>query len=559
MSSSIGLLDFFVLEASDYVERLDGMLATGKPLAGADAEQFARQARALRGSATMARQGTLAELAGGVERAARALRDGQIPWDAAVRGVLVAAIDDLKILIRGVRAWGGAEEQRARTRIGELAQWAPKAHPAAVTPASASSAGFLAGETAEVAAALEAWAARPGDRGLLGQVLSRVRALRGVAAIKDVPPLADVMDAIERAAKPVELGRDASPLQQALLVAAAAVLRRATGELRAGGRPDPNAVEVRRFADAAAAAEDSLAEADAIVPVASLFGDAGGLVETAPNPPTSRAERFRLETVSQAEHLRRLVQDARSASDPATRERLARELRGALRALRRAAESFEEREVASFVAAFDDGVASLDALALTALDEAAMLLAEPSTDRHVLAARLQQLSRGRTLDDGIGAGFGATTATSPSGVPVTEQRLTEAMRANEAARRGTPSSVAAASASRPAAGAAAATRGVIPGRPVPTTSSPTPTGRELQALLQSSIVGLGGLETEPLSQPVPIVATDGLVPIEAMLYTGKSALERAREVRDEIRRTGGAPRPEQLEELFDLLDLVTAE
>ena len=516
MSSSIGLLDFFVLEARDYVERLDGMIASGRPLAGAEAEQFARQARALRGSATMARQGTLAELAGGVERAARALRDGQIAWDAAVRGVVVAAIDDLKILIRGVRTWGGAEEQRARTRIAELAQWAPKAHPAAVTPPAGGGAAFLAGETAEIAAALEAWAARPGDRALLGQALSRVRALRGVAAIKDVPPLADVMDAVERAAKPVELGRDASAPQQALLAAAAAVLRRATGELRAGGRPDPGSVEVRRFADAAAAAEESLAESDAIVPIASLFGDGGGLVQAAPNPPTSRAERFRLETVSQAEHLRRLVQDARTASDPATRERLARELRAALRALRRSAESFEEREVASFVAAFDGDVASLDALALTALDEAAALLAEPSTGRDTLAARLDQLARGRRLDEGIGAGLGVTAAPSTA-------------------------------ATRP------------PALPVPTTSSPTPTGRELQALLQSSIVGLGGLETRPLSEPVPIVATDGLVPIEALLYAGRAALDRARAVRDDIRRAGGPPRPEQLEELFDLLDLAAAE
>ena len=555
MSSSIGLLDFFVLEASDYVERLDGLLATGRPLAGPDAEQFARQARALRGSATMARQGTLAELAGGVERAARALRDGQIAWDAAVRGVLIAAIDDLKILIRGVRAWGGAEEQRARTRITELAQWAPKAHPAAVTPASASGAAFLAGETAEIAAALEAYASRPGDRHLLGHALARVRALRGVAAIRDVPPLGDVMDAIERAAKPVELGRSSSAQQDALLAAAAAVMRRATGELRAGGRPDPNALEVRRFADAAAAAEESLAEADAIVPVASLFGDGGGLVEAAPNPPTTRAERFRLETVSQAEHLRRLVQDARTASDPATRERLARELRGALRALRRAAESFEEREVAGFVAAFDDGVASLDALALTALDEAASLLANPATDRHALSARLEQLSRGRTLDAGIGAGFGTTNATSPRGVPVTEPRLTEAMRANEASRRATPAAPVAPAAASPVAAGARRT----PARPVPTTASPTPTGRELQALLQSSIVGLGGLETEPLSQPVPIVATDGLVPIEALLFQGRSALERARAIRDEIRGAGVPPRQEQLEELFDLLDLVTAE
>ena len=46
-----------------------------------------------------------------------------------------------------------------------------------------------------------------------------------------------------------------------------------------------------------------------------------------------------------------------------------------------------------------------------------------------------------------------------------------------------------------------------------------------------------------------------VVPIESLLYEGRSALGRALELRDEIRRGGGAPSTEQLDELFDLLDL----
>ena len=51
---SQGLLDFFVLEASEYTEQLDGALARSAGNAP-DLDLFTRNARALRGSATMAR------------------------------------------------------------------------------------------------------------------------------------------------------------------------------------------------------------------------------------------------------------------------------------------------------------------------------------------------------------------------------------------------------------------------------------------------------------------------------------------------------------------------
>src|SRR5256884_7614853 len=50
-----GFLDFFILEASEYVEQLDGLLARAVPTTGPDAEVMIRHARALRGSATMAK------------------------------------------------------------------------------------------------------------------------------------------------------------------------------------------------------------------------------------------------------------------------------------------------------------------------------------------------------------------------------------------------------------------------------------------------------------------------------------------------------------------------
>src|ERR1700712_2753285 len=101
MTAPAGFLDFFVLEASEYVEQLDALILQGGA-AGPDIDALQRSARALRGSATMAKLPAFAEMASGIERIGRALRDRTLPWDAALRGALVATVDDCKLLLRNV-------------------------------------------------------------------------------------------------------------------------------------------------------------------------------------------------------------------------------------------------------------------------------------------------------------------------------------------------------------------------------------------------------------------------------------------------------------------------
>jgi hypothetical protein len=86
----------------------------------------------------------------------------------------------------------------------------------------------------------------------------------------------------------------------------------------------------------------------------------------------------------------------------------------------------------------------------------------------------------------------------------------------------------------------------------------TPTGKDLQAMLQHGITGISMLEQKPLSEPA-YVGEEPSVPIEQLLYRGRAALARARELRDQIRRRGGAPDENALGELYDLLDLAIAE
>src|SRR6476619_3059314 len=93
MSVTGGLLDFYILEASEYVDQLDALVGADVH-APPDSTTFITAARALRGSSTMAKLLRMAELAGSVERVGRGLRDGSVKWTTQVRGAFLAAIDD---------------------------------------------------------------------------------------------------------------------------------------------------------------------------------------------------------------------------------------------------------------------------------------------------------------------------------------------------------------------------------------------------------------------------------------------------------------------------------
>jgi chemotaxis protein histidine kinase CheA len=499
MTSPVGLLDFFILEANDSIDRLDAAVSgatTGAP----DIELLLRHARTLRGSSTMARQNGIAEVAAGIERVARTLRDGEARWSQALHAALVAAVDDLKLLLRSVRNWSTADERRAQARTAELARLAPDAPRRTPTPSTGGGSAFLVAETGDIADALEQVVRRPGEREALDAALRHVRTLRGVASLRDVPPLPEVVDAIERAAKPLEIGAITTPTvkQLALLTAAAMVLRRISTELGGGRRPDANSPEVRQFAAAAAALADEAPQADHIVPIAALFhADSGPhVVSTSPNPPTTPSERFRMEVVSQAEHLRRLVADAKQSRDPASRDRLGRELRVALRALEAGAMSFAEERVARIARAAASSGASLEPRVLESLDRLASLLADPRLKSEDLARQLEQI-----------------------GQPPQPAKAEPAPSRNR---------------------------------------TMTPTGRELKEFLDRGIETLGRLQDKPLREPTPL-PDEAIVPIQDLLYRGRAAVERALVLRDELRRRGGSPRQDVIDELYDLLDLALVE
>jgi chemotaxis protein histidine kinase CheA len=544
MTSPDGLMHFFILEATDYIDRLDSLLTSAGD-EGPDSSAFGRYARNLRGSATMSRQMGIADVASALERLARALRNRAIRWDQSVHGPVVGAVDDLRILVRAVRTPGSDESPRVRARIDELAKLVPASVTAFATPSQSQPNGaitFLAGEAAELARAIDHLVSAPDDDNARAHPAERVRALRGVAELKDIPALGEVVDAVESTLKSLELGAQhvASTRQKTLLTAAAAILRRIARDIASRGRASDDIPELASFKSALAATEQDAGRGDRIVPIAQLFHDDEGphILTTAPQPPTSAAERFRLEVVSLAEHLRGVVAHARSHRAPEEREKNQRELRSALRALGSAANSFGEKQVARFSAEWSVRVATLNDAQLEALDRAAALLANPATRPEEVARGLERLAAPRAPQPGVrGAPAGALgdadvaailrTPTPMSAVPVT--------------RAPSPAPV-------------------KPDNTRVATREPaarTPTGRELRDYLQTGIAGFGALEATPLSNPA-LIPDETIVPIEQLLYRGKAALSRARELRDEM-LGARVPQRETIEELFDLLDLAIAD
>jgi chemotaxis protein histidine kinase CheA len=560
MTEGPGFLEFFILEASEYVEQLDGLLLAGGS-SGPDPDALQRVARALRGSATMAKLSAFADLAAAIERVGRAMYDHSLAWDHSLRGALVAAVDDLKTLLRSARAWSSIEDRRASTRAAELSRFAP-ARLSGQLAADAGQAGinafpFLSTEAANIAAGLDLLTTRSSDAETAANVLRRIRALRGVAGVKEVAPLADALEASEAAGHVLESGRDAlTPEARRLLETAAVYMRSVASALRLGGDVNTPTPARDAFDAALEAWSATLAGGERVVPIAALFyPDGSGLIEASANPPTSAAERFRLELVSLGEHLRQVVDAARAVKDTAQKVRVQRELKRSLQALEAAAESFGEREIADFVRSHAHATTSIDFLSISALDDLASLLAHPGAKGERLRARLSEVVGGRDIAAAIGVGFGTETPLSTPSVPVPVPTAIQAPPPlppppPPAAPHSHPPVAPAAPTPVAARQISGATRASIGSK----------LDRAAMALIDSGISALESVASEPLFAPMPLPdEQDAVVPIETLLYRGRAALDRAVELRDQLRRSGPDADPETLDELFDLLELARAE
>ena len=608
MGQAMGMLDFFVLEAGEYLERLDTLAQT--PAGPFPAEEFLRIARAFRGSALMAGQQSLARAAQGLESAARAARDGRLAWEEHARSEVVRAVDDCKTLLTRVRTPAAEDAAQAEAVGAALERLAGRAASPRVESAGldAGSRAFIAREAASVASTLD-WIARaltadPAGREPLDSVAPSMSALRGVAVLSDLPPLPDILVAVDSAVKETRATPGAvDPAVPAVFDSAARALARAAREVVDIGRPMPDSQEATAFA---ARLFTAFAGTGAILPIERLFYDdagphiirrgeaVGGL------PP--------VELVSHGEFLATTASDLRRAASPVLRDLRLFGLAASLRPLAAGGGSpvagglAELADVGRAVIERGAAAANLDAF-LTVITEAAEALrSAESGNEAAVAARLDAASAQLHALEERGARVVPPRRTRvvpemaepevseepvvPEGpevlgrpevraVPeVREEPEVSAEPAMEAAAAGSglaegytalerlvaerglpPGSLDELVGALPAPAPAAATASLQPAAPAPSWAAEDEGVVPIEALAPAEPPEQRPRPEEP-TRPAPEI-----VPIEDLLYRGADALTRAVTLRQEIEellaiRDGDSPRlSELLREVFDLIEL----
>ncbi len=231
MTVPSGRLQFFALEASDYLERLARLAnQPDRP----DGAEFVRLTRALRGTALMAGLAGYARAAAGLERVAKAHRDDPGTWSVGRAEVVAGAVEEFQRLTRRAADWTETDSVAA-DRLGR--DLANSIGEASAQPVDAAGPGddlkpsvraFVAREGAAIAATLEE-AAEALALGQLdaaaGGILPRLQSLRGLAALPRLSPLPEFLDAIELTIRSVRQSAVPADGPTALRRAAAAVQR----------------------------------------------------------------------------------------------------------------------------------------------------------------------------------------------------------------------------------------------------------------------------------------------------------------------------------------------
>lgn len=539
------MTDFFILEASDYVDQLERLCAS-EERAGQDPEALHRLTRALRGAARLHEFESIAEVAERLERAAAALRDGTRAWDDELRGRFAETAAELRVLVPAVRAWNGVMAERARAvreRWGDVGAATP---PAVAAPAGEEEiVAFVASELRAVAqtvtrAVLSPDAAGPWEDALRG-VIRRLGPLAGAAWLDRFAAVAELVHLLDEVTG-AALGREKAPHGHWLEFYRSAVRAAADAatqvEAGAGELASEAVGALRTLAETLAGEAAGGAEED-IVSIESLFYDDegphvvayGGAAEAPEEVPIEVRNFFLIEATSLIDRAQALFREGRR--DVGSGE----ELRTALEELARTFGWFQFASSARIVRAM--------------ANSARAAVADPSLARPFDMALAELRAVVEHIDQ-----------------PAEVTRRTERI-----------AGILGAATEGGEAGAEAAADAVGPAEPEPA----VPGVGEAGEAPEEEVARAEGRVAEPAAEPQPVLAAarqsaaaaeeeapepvieavpadvEPVLPITELLYSGSGALERALALAPAVDRALERGDPAALEdhlsELFDLIRL----
>ncbi len=495
-SMSVGLLDFFVLEASDFIDRLQRLLANDEPQ-GPDSATLLKLARGLRGSAVMARLTTFADAASGLERAATLLHEGRIAWTPTLGASVAESVTELRALVPMARLWGESQDQRARTTSGRLTDVldAVQRHGELMQSGAASALASPAPDHAPnraVSAFLNSL-----DHGASAPAVPS-------AMSSPVPPTPVAMRSVESASV-------ATPLH---------------GVASMSDTPMP------------------------IVPIASLApaGGTDAVVFRSASPAITFAQRFISDVAPLVASLRARLAPIRQGAMQEVGADMVAAFRPVLLALRDTAGSYEHHDVRAFCDAMLQARAPLAAAAAGALDSALTVILQQDLAPQIRAQRLTELRRVALAATPLSTGAQSESASRPSASFTPQHRTPIAT----AAQAGRPTPAASPSVARPTPSAPS-------GRELSSLLSQSLENVAELVRTPLDLIAIPSAPTPPPAfTSSGSTAPDGepdVVPIDNLLYRGPRALSRARHIVGQLRTTGDAHDTALIRELFDLVEL----
>lgn len=337
--------DFFALEAGECLNRLERELGHPDALRP---DQFVQHARQLRGSALLANQTAIAKAASALERLARAVRDGRQSWDHRTREVSLQAVDEFRALVRLTNEWTESAEAQA-SQLGATLEGLGGGGRAPVRPAPEPDAGvraFIAREGALVASALDraARAIRTSGewREALQAVMRRMQPLRGLAGVSELAPLPDILEGIELSISELSRPGALESGMDDVVEAAAQALTRVCRDVAESSLPVADSPEAQRFTEL----------------LLRTFAAAGdGRTGDGPAAPRPGVQLGALDLVSHGEHLGQAANDLDAARSRTEQDLRLIGLIGSLRVLARAQET-AGGGLAGFAEAARDAIAS---------------------------------------------------------------------------------------------------------------------------------------------------------------------------------------------------------